>query len=676
MIKARKKRTISMVVTLVFLLSVLMPAAAFADTTYASFTGSYKYVEAKSEQAAGVATVTYKAIGGATEVYFKVTLPEGVTFNESVSSTTYTQIASGVGCDISYSSGGSNYIEVKSSSSSWDSGDSVKFDFGTNSKLDIASDFTGDIKVNVEVFGIDASSIVWAESADVLVAKVISGDVTVTAADPVMLKVGQNKSAAKITIQESIAGQLKKESVADTVYFEILTSGVTFNSSSSFTEETRVGVGALSFNDDNDLAWATVDTKSTVLPGKLKFAPVLDIAPNVTGDIEISVWSSGNEAIDETTVVVGKIGSVTVEVEKIKNNDGTVYNGQSKLLKASFYLSTTDGTTFADGKLITLTLNRGKFVAAPKFKGVTGTLYNSSKSAYWSTASIGDDTFKIDQFNIKAKNDYEVGDITVTIGGDFGDIGEVVIGELAKPYTVSAEKPAILSEALSQAAGDIIITEADAGAITEPIKIALPSGIELSKTPKVEVTEGNIDVSISKVEGDIVLTVDRQSTKKSVIRVYNIYYDTGRLALLGDVNLSFVGDVTDGTDDTVMTTVANATVGDKDIVTATFAVGNEGVAIQNGRVLVQVNTLCDILGLQKSWDAATKTAYFVKDGKVVAFPMNENAIYINGVKVPVDQGGIIINGATFATVRGIQMAFGGDLEWDGATKTATFTFNK
>jgi len=108
--------------------------------------------------------------------------------------------------------------------------------------------------------------------------------------------------------------------------------------------------------------------------------------------------------------------------------------------------------------------------------------------------------------------------------------------------------------------------------------------------------------------------------------------------------------------------------------TVSFKIGDEGVTAMNGRTLVQVNLLCDTLGLQKSWDAASKTAYFVKDGTVVAFPIGKNQIIINGNTIPVDQGGVAYNNFTYATLRGIQMAFGGELTWDQATQTATFKF--
>lgn len=672
MYKIRNKR-IALIIAVVFALSIMLPIAAFAKVDdYTAFSSTYVFVSTGDGKNAGTVSVSEKeapdqAPPATAEVVVKMELPSGVKFSETPDATVITGTPG-----VFTASYDKSYIQLTYATLGAWSAASPVFDFTVaKGKLDIPSDFAGNLNVMVTVTGITgAGTITFTDWHDALtIAKVAAADINVTAADAKTVTMGTGKELAKITIKEGQAGALKD---GDTIRFDIMTKGVKFESSLGTLTPSRLDFGTGPLNDDGNRFEITITTESLGLPGTITFVPEVKVDPSVTGDIKIRV-SSSNENLSSTTLTVGKVGTVSGEVDKLKDNDTVVYAGsRGTELDVSFEIKPVGSDDFDSGKLITLTLNNGKFVKADMV-AEDWTVYNSDKSIYKATPTTG--SLKVENLAVKCDNDVPVGDIVLTIGGNAGAEGTVVVGEFAKPFSLSAEKPAILSEALNQKAGDIIITEADAGALTvgKYVYFVLPSGVELKGTPKVEVTEGNIDVSVKVVDKNtIALEIEGESSDASTIRIYNIYYNTGRLALLGDVVLEAGMADADG----VMATIANATVGDASTVTATFTLGDAGVTVVNGRTLVQVNLLCDILGLQKSWDAATRTAYFVKDGKVVAFPMGENAIYISGVKVPVDQGGMIINDFTYATLRGIQMAFGGELEWNNDTKTATFTFTK
>lgn len=291
---------------------------------------------------------------------------------------------------------------------------------------------------------------------------------------------------------------------------------------------------------------------------------------------------------------------------------------------------------------------------------------------------------------------------------------ELKVAEIVNPIKAKATtvEPVEIGY-LNQAAGSIVITETEAGAIrdedvngNEPayLIVVLPKDVEFNGEPDVKVTDG--DLRIGDVDyynagwGDfdvddavLMIEVERESTEASEITISNIKYDLNRTIPYGEIKVAISGssifdwdcyDVWYEDDDKIVDTwadyaqfeVANAAVETPAPVTKTveFKVGDPGVTVINGRTLVQVNTLCETLGLVKSWDAVNKVAYFVKNGTVVAFPIGKNEILINSNPLPVDQGGVIVNGATYATLRGIQMAFGGELDWDNDTKTATFTF--
>ena len=268
----------------------------------------------------------------------------------------------------------------------------------------------------------------------------------------------------------------------------------------------------------------------------------------------------------------------------------------------------------------------------------------------------------------------EVGCGTITVKKSDGEGHDTVVIRLALPDSVEFRKtPAVSDWVYDNKANDWLDPRTEIDSSSGYYEVELRDGEGL--------VDGDFNVTFTfsdKAE----LTIDKKFAGNLNVEVEVIGLGSDGIVWteVDSITIAKIaGAVTvnnGAVDDEDTTTKDNGTVDDQDTITATFTVGDEGVAVLNSRTLVQVNLLCDVLGLQKSWDAASKTAYFAKDGKVVAFPMGENAIYINGVKLPIDQGGMIINDFTYATLRGLQLAFGGELDWDNDTKTATFVFNK
>ncbi len=733
MLKPSRKRSISLAIALIFLFTVIMPVAGFAaDNDYTKYSGTYNYISADDEQPAGTASVQQGVKGPNTDVsatvdrvQVKLILPSGVSFtnkptDQGVGDYDYDKGFATVASDTYFIKSDSSSVTFRFLPSDWTS-NGAKFDFSKNVLLDVDSDFTGNLDVTLEVWGLHTATagseaVVWSESDTVTIAKVSgSDDVMVTAGSTKSVTKGKDRKGADIRVYETKPGNL---AAPHYIVYDILTDGVTFSN--------KTAVQAVSFksssadldvtSEDGERATVKVNNKSVIFPGDIVLTPYFDIDPDVSGDIKVRV-SSFNVATDgsvgksssevsRTTVVPATVGDTKAVVDKLEDNDTVAYSGQLTELDVEITIKSEGGAKFKKDDTMEFTLNVGEFAIKPDSKTANADtkLYNSDKSFYVSFAAEID-KFVLSNFDIILPNDVEPGDITLAIGGDYGDLEEVTIGVAAAPVTLTAEKTPILGEALNLKAGDITITETADGALKEDgvLVLELPSGIELNGKPKLDVVEGNFDGTITVVDDKyIAIEVDKESSDASEIRLYNINYDTGRMALNGDVELKayFIdrdvldnendGDWTNGGkindtvanmideyDDTgVIARVANATVANDKEVVATFKVGDEGVTVLNGRTLVQVNTLCEVLGMQKSWDEATKTAYFVLNGKIVAFPMGENAIYINGTKLVVDQGGMIINNYTYATLRGIQMAFGGELTWDDTTKTATFKFVK
>jgi len=682
-------KSMSLLLTLIFLITVILPAGtAFGATSKVDIYGSpYKCVSTGDGVNGSTVTVIYKDdftdVNGFSvnhndlgKLVIQLSLPDGVEFASTPDADDI-----GAGKFITHKldttpvlvTADSNYCEIETNAGEWSYTKKIEFDFSKNDGLDIDDEFSGDLEVTVEVFCFNTDGeIVWTEDEDVTIAKVSGKKTSITAGTAVNKTWGGGRELAKITLEEGQAGEFKDD---EEICFEILTDDVTFSDNIDYNNQvdtTRIDVYQEVYSDGGQTVYLKIKEPSSGLPGKIEFTPKVDICPTVSGDIKIKVYSNHDDTeIDDEKFVVGKVVNETGSVEELEDNDTVVYAGaDEKKLGVSFKY-------WPDGDTIILTLNDGKFVEGnlPKFDGSNSNVqtYNNGRSVYYEIDSDDGGPIKITKIYVKCDNNVEPGDIKLTVGGKDGTGKEVVIGKFAKPFTVTAEKPEIQAGAFKQAAGNITITEAEGGTISEAVYMELPAGVEFNGTPSVKVTEGDINVSASvKDDNILVLSVDEESSTASTIEISGITYDTGSLALPGDVELSIYTE----SDDSLLFKVANATVIDGNEVKTSFTAGDEGVHVVNGRTLVQVNLLCDALGLQKSWDPVTKTAYFIKNGKVVAFPVGENKIIINKCKIPVDQGVRIINDYTCVTLRGLQMAFGGELKWDNENKVATFNFVK
>ncbi|MCL0063378.1 copper amine oxidase N-terminal domain-containing protein [Peptococcaceae bacterium] len=689
-----RNKTIALAMAIIFALSlVMMPVGTAFASDKVDFIGAFRYVETGDNVGAGSVTITYDDDPSpADEVYFKITLPSGVEFVNPPAETgvyrhKHEKVIEPVGVNVYVADSTSTmlqvYAEVGTGGDKWDKNDRIKFDFYddyTNDlRLEIDDDFRGDLRVNVEVHGFDKGNRIWVESDTITIARVGEREAIVTAEDPEAVSVGQNREAAEITIKESLPDTLKRGYLE----FEIRTDGVKFD------RETRVEAVHLRVTTDEKLlgedtvARIYVNQPTTNFAGEIEFTPVLDIDPDVTGEIRIrvSACNVNEDRLDDTTLTVATVGDLEAKIDEVKDNDGVIYAGEKETLDTEFKVVTIGGAEFKRNDMITFELSAGEIKSVKveeEGSRIDFEKYDDDE-AFYVTLRGNSDEIEISELEIKLDPDVEAGDLKLRVGGDYGDLGEVVIARIEKPFTATAkEATEVVRDSAMNRVADIVITEAkeealDRDTVARAIYLELPEGITFSKEPEVDVTKGDIDLGdTSLIEDDQVLKIeiDENSTEKSTITISDIYYTARTWANFGDVEVK----ITEEVDGDAFTTVVNAKVVDDRIVTATFTKADDAVVIKEGRTMIRVNVLCDILGLHKSWDPVNRTAYFVRDGRVVAFPIGRNEIKLHGIRVPVDQGAVIINDFTHVPIRHIQKAFGGELYWDDATKTATYVF--
>ena len=93
--------------------------------------------------------------------------------------------------------------------------------------------------------------------------------------------------------------------------------------------------------------------------------------------------------------------------------------------------------------------------------------------------------------------------------------------------------------------------------------------------------------------------------------------------------------------------------------------------IKEGRTMLPIRAVAESLGLTVQWNSATKTASFTDASKVAAVTIGAKVMYVNGTPMPLSAAAELVNDTTFVELRSLATAFGVQIDWDAAAKTAT-----
>ncbi len=96
--------------------------------------------------------------------------------------------------------------------------------------------------------------------------------------------------------------------------------------------------------------------------------------------------------------------------------------------------------------------------------------------------------------------------------------------------------------------------------------------------------------------------------------------------------------------------------------------GQNPMAI-NGRTMVPLRSIFEVMGAKVDWDNNTQTATATRGNTTIEVSIGKNCICKNGTAIPTDVPAEIINGRTMIPVRVIVEAFEAKVEWDGMSKT-------
>ena len=432
----------------------------------------------------------------------------------------------------------------------------------------------------------------------VKIAKLKSGLVGTAAAAPADLKVGENgQTAGQVTITEAGGAGIAK---ADSTVSFVLQDGVTFfepataTASGSGFSLKNSGVGALSA-DRKTISWE-VSVVSTSTAGTIVFTPKVNVPTGFAADVDVNGNVTSSDSNVATAPAKLKIGhtsagdalafstSAVPSIAKAANQtvaDITVQEAKKEVLKAGdtngvFKISIVGGSanaTFASTPQATpsgglmLKNSAGDAVAT----AVSGSLNSGLTEASWtitdqSTAATGG---KLEIKGIVLNVNQSSGSVKIKIeGAAFGTTTkELTVGNVSAVanITVAASSvPSIAINTAGQAAGDIIITEAKAGALKTPITLRIfgvtaDKEILFTEAPTVSVTKGDITVG-SVTAGETTVTIPvSTSTEASTIKITGIKFDVSAKAVAGSVQVIVSHDTTG----VRLASVSNAFIGTK-----------------------------------------------------------------------------------------------------------------
>jgi len=327
--------------------------------------------------------------------------------------------------------------------------------------------------------------------------------------------------------------------------------------------------------------------------------------------------------------------------------------------------------------------------------------------------------------------DAPAGDLTMTVGGDALDEDyTVVLAKVVTPVTATATPTNVSLGVSAQDAGDLTITEADAGMLKAQVTeipdgwddesmwgsksesdydnqsskliVGLPDGVTFDSTPTVTVTSGDLEVK----EGSVKLTnddqyleipIDSSSTVASTITVSGIKLTVDRTVPQGAINAKLFGNALDQVQDSdehcydAITKTAIATaVTPADATasyTSSFVIGAssytlngatvDAVApsyIKNSRTYLAIRDVAHALGISDSnvlWDGTKNTVTLIKGDKVVQMTVGSTTLTVNGASVTMDVAPEITASRTFLPAAWLAQAFGSTATFDSATQTVT-----
>ncbi|AEG61881.1 stalk domain-containing protein [Desulforamulus ruminis] len=488
-----------------------------------------------------------------------------------------------------------------------------------------------------------------------------------------------NSDEIKIRITEDRAGALEDED--ESVLFK-LPKGFAFKNPTSVSTiwgdsdladalNDSTNTDATIFADDDELQIDLANGFTTDSATCIEIVVDIEVDDETDAKLgEIMMKISGESDIAPSELKVGNYGNYETEI-KVDGDVPTVYAGMLEQQIANLIITESVAESLIDGRTLTLELpanarwgdldddsDSGLDIDVTGFPGKDG------KTAKFTFSGKSSDAAELILEDMEVVLEPGVtGDLKVKVGGTAGLTGELVVAKIVNPVSVKVDSAPDLKIGTSNVAGgEIIITEAEAGAIKDDcwMVLDLPQGVRFASEPEVEVTEGdlNIDEDSIKTQDDgaeddnqVTFYIDGDSTTASTIKISGLKYIVDRTVPVGPVTVKVKGD-------------AVSDVNTESEVKDYFSINTSGVVEVEGQEAFTVATNGDdaFKVFPKSSSAASATVANVitpaSESGAVTFTIGSTVYSIGGVTKVMDVAPYIKDSRTYVPVRYLALSLG------------------
>jgi hypothetical protein len=341
-----------------------------------------------------------------------------------------------------------------------------------------------------------------------------------------------------------------------------------------------------------------------------------------------------------------------------------------------------------------------------EFTAFTGT---DERTAKFTVQKESDDAAEIalEDIEVAVEAGFE-GDLVVTVGGSAGVSGSVIVAKVVAPITAKAVSiPNVIIGLGGQAGGSFTITETAAESFDKDgtkVELDLPGGLTFTKTPKVEVTSGDLRIgNVRRANGDntVWFDIEAESSEPSTVTISDVSLKIDRSVAEGDISLKVQGDaivetdafadwtnsdfaakfavakvVTPAPGETKYTTVFK--IGDmKYTVNGLESFADVAPYIKGDRTMLPIRYTALAAGVLESsilWNGSDQSVILIKGDRIVKLVIGSTMMTINGVAFPLDTASEIVDpGRVMLPMRAVAQALGCTVQWDAATQSVTIS---
>ncbi|HHW43246.1 MAG TPA: copper amine oxidase N-terminal domain-containing protein [Desulfotomaculum sp.] len=754
----KSRKLIAILATLALLATLLVPMVgpAAASATYSM--SSVNKVKAGFSGPIGNLTITMDASTALATVgkyvYFDLpTSPSGyvifpnLNVGDAVQGVVMTNAfnAAGAAVTITKTSATQFKIEATVPGSGWDTDKNSLISIPL--AITVPGGVAGDVKLTVSA----PSSSTFAPGGDIIIARVGTTSGTI-ASESVPAISSSGGPIGVIDIKEDTAGSLADSGGTAALKLK-LPPGFKWRQWPTVTTmwgNVQIKQSNMSLSDDDRQLNISVPSDCVSTSGSfIKLNAAIDVDESVAKVGVITVTVSGATSFNPSSIDVGMYGDYTVSAKAFSTLD--LIGGKAGQDIGKLEIDESIPGSLVEGRTLTLTLpDNVKWAQLPiidtdKSKNyrnitITTTVVGSDakmiKITFNNCAAAGATdpaTIVLKDMQVTPAIDF-TGDLTVEMGGSQGISGNVTLGKVKAPVSVSASAtPDVQIGLPSQAIGDITITEnapeSIKGTVTYSVKnndgtigsetksgssgmlvVKAPAGVTFDGTPTVDVTEGDLQIDKSGVktdtsdanEGLLYIKIKSSSTQPSTIKISGIKLTVDRTipegplalkvrgtALDETLNIDGVDEFFPGRKDAASVVVAKcvtpAPVEKKS--TVVFKIGDtkytvNGVEqtmdaapyIKDGRTFIPVRYAAQAVGVTpENILYSDGKVTLIKSDKVVQITIGSNVMLINGVAVTMDVPAEISSDRTMLPFRWVAQALGAQVNWDETNQAVTMT---